>query len=122
METRVSMMFYGKKTGMNEGKSLPIYMRVTIQGQRFEVSTNRYVEPSMWSTKAGKVKGNSEDARSINNRLDVLKLRVYGYQKIVMREGNVFIKETLRNKWYGIGEKMYSLIEVFKTHNGNWKN
>lgn len=117
METRVSIMFYGKKTGMNEGKSLPIYMRATICGQRFEVSSNRYVEPSKWSKEAGKVKGNSEEARSINHRLDIMKQRVYDYQRIVMREGQVFTKEILRSKWFGIGEKMHSLVEVFKSHN-----
>lgn len=117
METRLSILFYGKKTGMHGGKSLPIYMRVTINGQRFEISTNRYVEPSKWFSKAGKVKGNSEEARSINSFLDTLKQRVYDYQKIILREGDVFTKVTLRNKWYGIDERSHTLIEVFKNHN-----
>lgn len=121
METRLSILFYGKKTGMNEGKTLPIYLRVTIEGQRFEVSTNRYIEPAKWFSSAGKVKGNNEEARSINQYLDTLKQRVYDYQKIIIREGKVFTKETLRLKWYGIGEHSHTLIEVFKNHNEQMK-
>jgi hypothetical protein len=39
-------------------------------GERFEVSNQRYVEPAKWSIPAGKFKGGSEDARSINQHLD----------------------------------------------------
>ena len=55
-----------KKTKPDAEKELSIYLRVTIEGQRFEVSTNRYVESTKWSAKAGKVKGTSEASRSIN--------------------------------------------------------
>jgi hypothetical protein len=40
---------FRKKNKVNADKELSIYMRVTIDGQRFEISTNRYVEPSKWS-------------------------------------------------------------------------
>ncbi|MEJ7739626.1 MAG: Arm DNA-binding domain-containing protein [Chitinophagaceae bacterium] len=46
---------------------LSIYLRVTINGERFEVSTQRYIEPPKWSISAGKVIGNSEEAGSIIN-------------------------------------------------------
>lgn len=117
METRVSILFFGKKTKAEAEKELSIYMRVTIDGLRFEISTNRYVAPSKWSNESGKVKGGTEAARSINSYLDTLKQRVYDYQKMIIREGYVFTKETLRNKWYGLDERSHTLIEVFKNHN-----
>lgn len=69
-------------------------MRVNIRGQQFEVSSNRYVEPSKWSSEAGKIKGISEETRNINHRLDITKQRVYDYQRIVMREGQVTLQTT----------------------------
>ncbi|HEV8287158.1 MAG TPA: site-specific integrase [Chitinophagaceae bacterium] len=60
MEARLSILFYGKKTKLDSNKTLSVYLRVTINGERFEVSTQRYVESGKWSTSAGKVKGNSE--------------------------------------------------------------
>ncbi len=117
METRLSILFYGKKCLQKADKLLAIYLRVTINGQRFEVTTQRYVEIFKWSAAAGKMKGNSEEARSLNQYLDSLRQRVYDYQKESTREGEIFTKEILRSKWYGINEQSHSLIEVFKIHN-----
>src|SRR6516162_3485506 len=117
METRLSILFYGKKNMQNSERLLAIYLRATIDGQRFEVSTQRYVEPGKWSVAAGKMKGNSEEARTLNQYLDGIRQSVYSYQKEILQEGNAFTKETLRNKWYGLGERTYTLVEVFKNHN-----
>ena len=43
-----------------------VYLRITIAGQRCETSTAQFVDPDQWDPKAGRVKGKSEEARSIN--------------------------------------------------------
>jgi hypothetical protein len=65
---------------------IPICPQATADGQRFEVRTNRFAEESKWFVAAGKVKGSSEDARSIDQHLDFMKQRVCEYQKIILRE------------------------------------
>ena len=115
MEPRMSILFFGKKTRIESDKLLPIYLRVTINSKRFEVSAQRYIEPARWSSAAGRVKGNSEDARSINQHLDSLKQRVYDYQKAITQKGKEFSKETLRLKWYGIEQHTHTLVQVFPT-------
>ncbi len=122
METRMSILFFGKKTKNESDKLLSIYLRVTISGERFEVSTQRYVEPSKWSTAAGKVKGNSEEARTINQHLDTLRQKVYTYQKNILQEGKDFTNETLRLKWFGKEPRTHTLIEVFQQHNEQLKS
>lgn len=117
METRLSILFYAKKSLQNSNKLLAIYLRATINGKRFEVSTQRYVEPMRWSVSSGKIKGNSEEARSVNQYLDSLRQKIYDYQKMIIREGNTFTKESLHQKWYNKQEYVHSLIEVFKHHN-----
>jgi hypothetical protein len=117
METKMSIPFYGKKSKINKENLLPIYLRVTIEGIRFEVTTNRYVDQNKWSTAAGKVKGNTEEARNINSHLDILKLRVYIYQKEIIGESKTFSVETLREKWFGVTEKPKMMMEIFKHHN-----
>ena len=96
-------------------------MRVTIEGQRFEVSTHRYVELCKWSSAAGKIKGNSEEARSTNQYLDSIKQKVYKHQKSILQEGKLFTKETLRLKWYCIEQRAHTLVEVFTHHNEQLK-
>ena len=117
MENRVSILFYGKKTKQDSSKVLSIYLRVTIDGRRFEVSTQRYIESIRWSSATGKVKGISEDARSINYNLDIIKQKVYEHQRDILAEGKPFNKDTLHNKWFSRREHTQSLVEVFRLHN-----
>jgi hypothetical protein len=117
MDNRISILFHVKRSKRTTEGLLPIYIRVTIDGARFETSTHRYIEESKWGVAAGKVKGNSEEARTINNYLDVLKARVYQYQKDLIQEGKACTLETFREKWSGKGPKPRMLMEIFKQHN-----
>jgi len=73
MEQKMNILFIGKKSRLTMQKLLPIYLRVTIDGRRFEVVTNLHVDPLLWSPFAGKVKGRSEPAIATNNELDLIK-------------------------------------------------
>ena len=121
METKMSILFYGKRKKMITESLVPIYLRVTIEGKRFEVTTSRYIESSKWSAKAEKVKGNTDEARGINSFLDFLKQKIYNYQKEILKEEKVFCIENLRQKWFGITEQKKMLIEIFQHHNNQMK-
>ena len=57
MSTTMSVLFLIRKDKGNDQSEAPIYMRVTIAGQRFEVGTKRSVLPTNWSADTGRVKG-----------------------------------------------------------------
>jgi site-specific recombinase XerD len=121
METKMSILFYGKRKKITTEALLPIYLRVTIEGQRFEVTTKRYIETSKWSSKAEKAKGNTDEARNLNSYLDVLKQKIFSYQKEILKEDKIFCVETLRQKWFGTNEQKRMLIEIFQNHNEQMK-
>lgn len=79
MKPKMSILFIGKKSRITRHQLLPIYLRITIDGGRFEVATHRHVKPSDWSPWAGKVKGRSESALETNTALDIIKKQVYDY-------------------------------------------
>ena len=120
METKMSILFYGKKA-KRKGGLMPVYLRVIIEGKRFEVTTNRYIESSKWSAKAEKVKGNTDEARGINSYLDLPKQKIYNYQKEILKEDKIFSVEFLREKWFGIKDQKRMLIEIFQHHNDQMK-
>ncbi len=66
MEPKMTILFIGKKSRITKHELLPIYMRVTINGNRFEVATHRHVEPTQWSSSSGKVAGRSDSAVETN--------------------------------------------------------
>jgi len=121
MQTKMSILFYAKRAKTTTVGLVPIYLRITIDGQRLEISTKRYVESSKWSSESGKMKGNSEEARSLNSFLDITKGSVYDYQKELMQQNLEVNIENMRGKVLGIKEKVYNIVSVFQEHNDRMK-
>ena len=72
MEATITNLFYLKRAKANAHGLVPIYHRTTINGKRLDKSTGKYIDPTKWSTEAGRMKGTSEEARTINSHLDSL--------------------------------------------------
>jgi site-specific recombinase XerD len=121
MKTKVSILFYAKKAKAAANGLVPIYTRITINGKRIELSTNRFVEISKWSTEAGKMKGTSEEARSINNHLDLLKSQIRDAEMELIHKKITVTTETIKSKLLGIDERARMLIPIFQDHNNKIK-
>ena len=117
MNSEVSILFYIKRAKINVNGVCPIYTRVTINSKRFEFSTNKFISPDKWSTEGAKVKGNSEDARSINNQLDIIKNQIMDAEKRLYKKEILINSENLRNELFGIKERERLLIPIFTEHN-----
>ena len=121
MKTKVSILFYAKKAKAAVNGLIPIYTRITINGKRIELSTNRFVEMSKWSTEAGKMKGTSEEARSINNHLDLLKSQIRDAEMELIHKKIVITTETIKSKLLGVDERARMLVPIFQDHNNKIK-
>jgi len=117
MDTRLSVLLHGKRTKSQNASLLAIYLRVTIDGQRMEISTKRTIEKDKWSSISGKAKGNLEEARSLNAYFDLLRNKVYSYQRELIREDKPVTLDHFRMKWNDITEKPRMILEVFQEHN-----
>ena len=121
MKTKISVLFYLRKSKVNALGRMPIFYRITINGQGFDTSTGHYVEELKWSAETGKIKGNSEEARSINSQLELIKATVYETEKkLYMREEDITF-ETFKNEYQGKKEKKRFLIPIFQDHNNKIK-
>lgn len=121
MKTKVSILFYAKKAKTAANGLVPIYTRITINGKRIELSTNRFVEISKWSTEAGKMKGTSEEARSINNHLDLLKSQIRDAEMELIHKKIPVTTETIKSKLLGLDERARMLVPIFQDHNNKIK-
>ena len=121
MKTKVSILFYAKKAKAAANGLVPIYTRITINGKRIELSTNRFVEISKWSTEAGKIKGTSEEARSINNHLDLLKSQIRDAEMELIHKKIALTTETIKSKLLGVDERARMLVPIFQDHNNKIK-
>jgi hypothetical protein len=96
---------------------VPIYIRITVNGQRLEHSIQRYVEPSQWSARAGRVKASNDQSRQINLYLDSLNGEIQKLEREMTLDGVQVNFSTFREKWLGLTEAPRMLMEIFQQHN-----
>jgi len=121
MNAKLSILFYAKRAKTTTDGLVPIYIRVTVDGERIEFSTKRYTHPDKWSVEGNRMKGTSVESKSTNSYLDALKAKVYDYQQQLIREDEPVNAENMRNKILGIDKRSHMLIGIFQQHNDEIK-
>ena len=117
MNRTFSILLYLKNSKALENKTVPIYMRLTIDGKRSEISTKRYIDPEKWNVDAQKLNGKTEDIKTINDYLKTLERKVSDAHKSLMDNHDIITSETLKNKVLGVEEKQMMLMPVIEQHN-----
>ncbi|WP_348800030.1 site-specific integrase [Flavobacterium adhaerens] len=121
MKEKITLHFYAKSTKANTRGLLPIYVRLTVEGKRFEYSTKKFIDSSKWSNELSKMKGNSEEARSINSLLDYTRNRINEIQFELLKESKSINIDEFKNKLLGVKERERLLIPIFEEHNRKLK-
>lgn len=126
-----AILFILKKNKPQSNGTFPLYMRLTIDGQRAEITTKRFVDEDLWDAKAQRliskiIKGKkpihtSEEIKSINEYLKTLDRQVYEAHNDLMNAGKTITAETLKNKLTGVQEKQRMLLQVMEQHNNDIK-
>jgi hypothetical protein len=84
MEDALKVIFYARAGRRNAEGLIPLFMRVTINGTRFDKSV-RYVDPAVWKMKSGKMATKSPAAQELNDFLEALRAKVCSIQKKFIR-------------------------------------
>lgn len=121
MKHKMSILFYLKSAKASKKGLYPIYQRITINGIRIELSTSKFVDKAKWNKEAGRIKGNSEEARLINSYLDILKNKAYETEKWMVNNDEEINAQTFKNKLLGIEENQRKLLIIFEDHNKRMK-
>jgi hypothetical protein len=100
---------------------MPVYLRITIEGKRTELTTGRECEPSQWIPSAGRMKGTKENVKTFNNYLDTLRAQIDDAHGAMIKAGEVITAQSLKNKFLGKEDKPKMLIEIFEDHNKRYE-
>jgi site-specific recombinase XerD len=117
MKTTITNLFYLKRAKANANGLVPIYHRTTINGKRIDKSTGKYIDPIKWSSDAGKMKGSSEEARTINSHLDNLISNNANIVKKLIATDKDINAEIFNNVLTGKSENQRTLVSIFQNHN-----
>jgi len=112
MKPKMNILFIAKRSRITRQQLLPIYLRVTIEGKRFEVATHRHVKQTEWCSLSGKVKGRSDSATETNMALDLIRSKVYEYKGQMIIENRNLTVDSLRERWLGQDRNTRTLMGV----------
>jgi site-specific recombinase XerD len=111
------ILFYLKRTKTLNNGRFTIFMRITVDGERAEISTHQSVESYLWNQKRGIVKGLSTSSRQQNDYIEHLKLKVYQYKKELESNDQEVTARTLGDLLQGKNPRRKGLVEIFLEHN-----
>lgn len=72
-------------------------MRITVNGKKAEMATNRYVDPERWNPEGGFVKGSKTEFKQLNEYLDLIRSKVYSAQRDLIEQNQPVTALGLRN-------------------------
>src|SRR5258708_7758583 len=110
-----SILIWAIKARTRNGK-VPLSIRITVNGERAEISTHRNVIPTLWDPKAQRVKGITEEAKTINAHLETMKGSLRMHESRLIALGKTVTAELLKNEYLGIRQECHKLCTAFEVH------
>ena len=100
----------------------PIYSRVTINGQRIELSSKRWISINDWDKKRQRPKLINNKLKALNHHLEYIRNRFYLEHQRLSQANKPFSAIDLKNAYLNIHKQGLSVLEVIETHNIDMKN
>ena len=118
MNKSFGLFFFLKKAKGFVSGEIPIYLRVTIDGESFDLSSKRKCLSSKWNSDAGRMNGKGDDVKAFNAYLDTLQQKVFEAKRKLIELDKPLTPESLKGLLLGkeIAPK-HMILEIFKKHN-----
>ncbi len=102
---RVTVNFLLKKTKSRTDGKCPVYVRCTMNSQRFELSTGVFVIPESWNDEKQQIAGRIEEAKILNTRLNKITSHVQDVYNQLESKGEPFSTLNVKSKLLGVSDE-----------------
>ncbi len=117
MQYDLNLLFVLRKAQADKKGLAPIYLRITVNGDRTELSVSRKIESQKWDAKLQRATGRSETARTLNDYLDSLENQLKrNFNSLLDKQLNISAS-ILRDMLIGKDQKEYTLVSIFEKNN-----
>lgn len=93
-----------KKTKAKKDGSCPIYIRVTLNQKRMELSTGIFISPNGWNEVAQKINPDVEGFQVYNNRLTKVTTDIFDIYNQLVSIGKPFDIGSIKRRYLGVNE------------------
>ena len=81
MKQTFTVLVYLKTSKINSKGMAPIYIRVTLNGKRSEISIKQFIEPTRWNSNRQRLTGTSYRVKTVNKSIELAINRINDIQK-----------------------------------------
>ena len=111
-------MFYIRRDKTNKRGEAPVFMRLTINGERADASIKRFIEPHAWNSAKGKANEKSRGGKDLNLYLDAISANILRIQRDLELDKKEVSAQIILNRYLGKEQSdRHTLMEVFRAHN-----
>lgn len=117
-----SIMFMIRRARTLKNQEVPIYMRITVDGERAEISIKRSVNPAHWNETKGCAKSGTPYAKELNFFLEQIRHKVYEHQQDLINREKIVTASALREAFLNADKTIKKMIlQVYADHNADLK-
>ena len=78
------------KSSKAKNGTAPLYARITVNGERIELSLQRRITLILWNEKRSRLKGHSKESKQVNPFLDHTYNKIYKAFRQLQEENKLF--------------------------------
>ncbi len=112
-----SVILFIKRGKLLKNGEAPIFLRITVKGERVDISTNQSVDSQSWDSAKGKIKSGAKDSMDRNNYLNNLKLKVQDHKRDIIDKGLSLTTHAIKNAYLGNVQENRGIMDIFLEHN-----
>ncbi len=117
LNSTFGVTFYLRRYKINQDGTIPIYMRITVNGKRLDISVKRTLSDKNWNAGKGMAKGSRDEVVKLNNFLERLRSSVVEcYQELHLQKKLISV-EIIKEKVMGDDQKDFTLCKLIEYHN-----
>ena len=117
MEDRFSSTFFIRKSRSNKSNKCDIYLRITANGKRSEMSINRKIEEDKWNKRSSRVMGRNVDSDMINAYMDMITSKLNKIHLRLKDHEEYITSSRIMQEFNSGGKPTKLVLEEFKKHN-----
>ncbi len=115
-----NLLFLIKKQKAKSNGEAPLYIRLTVNKKRLEMSLHRDVPIDLWDDTLRMAKGNTKPSKLINKYILSVQTSMYEHFKL-LRESDIYLTPNhIKDAYLGIEvekEEKITLVNLFQEHN-----
>ncbi|MDE5636798.1 MAG: site-specific integrase [Alistipes sp.] len=120
MRNTFRILFYVKRSALLRDGRAPIMVRITVNGERVQLSTQQAVAPQKWDVGSGRVGGRSDEARRINEALELVRGRIVRCYDRLQRAEERISPAKIKEMYLGAADRRM-LLAFFRSHNDEFE-